>query len=93
MTIDIFVEEKNSENLIVYFVQLGCIYTCNKNDLEILCENIVRLYIESNSFENGEIDYFYLPVSIYNSLYKKKIKNKFEVPFNEKISYIINKVC
>lgn len=93
MTIDIFIEEKSSDNVIVYFVQLGCVYNCDYNNLNVLCDNIVRLYLESNSLDNEEIDYYYLPISTYNSLYKKETKKLFEVTINEKINYIVNKVC
>lgn len=91
--IDIFVEETYSNKLKVYFVQLGCIYESNEMGLKTLCDNIVNLYIDSNYLEGGEIDYHYLPIPIYNSLYKKAASTLFEAEAKENIRYIVKKVC
>lgn len=91
--IDIFVEENISDKFTVYFVQLGCVYESSYSGIKTLCENIVNLYIESNSLENGDIDFQYLPIPIYNSLYKKETVDLFERKFNENIHYIVKKVC
>lgn len=91
--IDIFIEENISNKFTVYFVQLGCIYESPYSNLKTLCDNIVSLYIDSNSQEDGEIDFQYLPIPIYNSLYKKKTEELFQREINENIRYIVKKVC
>lgn len=91
--IDIFVEENTSNKFTVYFVQLGCIYESPYSGLKTLCDNIVNLYIDSNSLDGGEVDFQYLPIPIYNSLYKKKTVDLFKREINENIHYIVKKVC
>lgn len=91
--IDIFVKEKDSHNISVFFVQLGCIYDTTYAGLRTLCDNVVTLYVESNTRENGDIDYQYLPVTIYNNLFKNEDILLFEHKINENTQYAVKKVC
>lgn len=91
--IDIFIEENLSDKFTVYFVQLGCIYESSLSGLKTLCDNIVNLYIDTNSLENGEIEFQYLPIGIYNSLYKRNTVDLFKGDVKENIQYIVKKVC
>ena len=91
--IDIFVKENNKDNITVYFIQLGCIYKTTYSALETLCDNVVSLYTEFNTMKNGYINFQYLPINIYNPLYKKDTHILFENKINEKIHYTVKKVC
>ena len=90
--IDIFVEENKNEELTVFFVQLGCIYSTTNKGLRTLCDNIVSLYAEYSKRINGDIKYFYLPVTTYNNLYSKKSELLFTASSSENISYAVKKV-
>lgn len=91
--IDIFIEELEDNNLTAFFVQLGCVYNCTYNTLDTLCDNIVSLYTESNKTEDGEVKYQYLPITIYNRLYKSNSKFMFTRTVDENISYTVKKIC
>lgn len=91
--IDIFIEEINDNELTAFFVQLGCVYNCNYTNLNVLCDNIVSLYTESNKKEDGSIDYAYLPIPLYNKLYKSQSKFMFTKDIDENISYTVKKIC
>lgn len=91
--IDIFVKERDNNNVSVYFVQLGCIYNSIYSNLETLCDNVVSLYTESNLKENGDIDFQFLPVNTYYKLYKKDTVLLFEKSLDVNTSYTVKKVC
>lgn len=91
--IDIFIEECDDNVLNVFFVQLGCVYTCTYNTLDTLCENIVSLYTEYNKTKDGDIEYQYLPITVYNRLYKSNYNCIYTTDIDENISYNIKKIC
>jgi len=91
--IDIFIEECDDNALHVFFVQLGCVYTCTYNTLYTLCENIVSLYTEYNKTKEGDIAYQYLPINVYNRLYKSNCTCIYTTETDENISYNIKKIC
>lgn len=91
--IDIFIEEIDDNHLTAFFVQLGCVYDCNYTTLNVLCDNIVSLYTDSNKADDGTVNYNYLPISIYNRLYKSHSKFMFTKDINENISYTVKKIC
>lgn len=91
--IDIFIEEIENNELTAFFVQLGCVYNCNYNNLTTLCDNVVSLYAESNKDENGNVKYQYLPIPIYHRLYKNNSKFLFSKNIAENISYVVKKIC
>lgn len=91
--IDIFIEELEDNNLTAFFIQLGCVYNCTYNTLDTLCDNIVSLYTELNKTEDGEVKYQYLPITIYNRLYKSNSKFMFTRTVDENTSYTVKKIC
>lgn len=91
--IDIFIEEVENTNLNVFFVQLGCIYTCTYNTLYTLCDNIVSLYTEYNKTADNEVEYQYLPINVYNRLYKSNCNCILAKDIDDNISYTIKKIC
>lgn len=91
--IDIFVEETMSNKVKVYFVQLGCIYESSLSGLKVLCDNIVNLYIDSNSLGDSDIEFEYLPVNVYYPLYKTNAVELFTEEVKENIHYMVKKVC
>ena len=87
--IDIFLKSISKDKYEVYFVQLGCTYTCLKSKYKQLISNVISLSIDYKKTKNIEDEF--LPLNVCHYLYSSKTEFLYKDTY-KKTSYEVRKI-